>query len=211
MSKDKASGKACMNFMNVLLIVLGLVVAGLTIYLNKVDNIPPILSSLNFLMGAGYLIGGLLIVFGIVGICASYGGCLLYLYCILITILSIVCIVATIALIVLTVGMKLKESGNSSIVDQVDNITLSFISKEENGESWTNIQNVLKCCGYTGLEETGDSCSADPKGPDCRAFIFDQLETYCLVATVVILVVTVFVLIINCASCARWKSDCQNQ
>ena len=77
MSKDKAEGKACMNFMNGVIIVLGLVVLGFTLYLNKVSNIPPVLSNLSGLMGVGYLLGGLLVVFGIVGICASYGGCLL--------------------------------------------------------------------------------------------------------------------------------------
>ena len=211
MSKDKAEGKACMNFMNGVLIVLGLVVLGFTVYLNKVDNIPPVLSSLSVLMGVGYMIGGLLVVFGIIGICASYGGCLLYLYSILITILSIICVVATVAIIVVTVGMKLKESGNSSIIDKVDNITMSYVTNEANAESWKNMQNALKCCGYTGLEETGETCTADPKGPDCREVIFEQLEKYCLVATIVILVVTIFVIIINCASCARCKSDCKNQ
>lgn len=215
MSKDKAEGKTCMNFMNGVLIVLGLVVLGFTLYLNKIDNIPPVLSSLSGLMGVGYLLGGLLVVFGIVGICASYGGCLLYLYSILITILSIVCVVATIAIIVVTVGMKLKESGNSTIIDKADNITMSYVTNEANAESWKNMQNALKCCGYMGLEETGDLCTpTEPdteKGPDCREFIFEQLEKYCLVATIVVLVVTIFVLIINCATCARCKSDCKHQ
>lgn len=210
MSKDKAEGKACMNFMNGVLIVLGLVVLGFTLYLNKVDNIPPVLSNLSGLMGVGYLLGGLLVVFGIVGICASYGGCLLYLYSILITILSIICVVATIAIIVVTVGMKLKESGNSTIIDKVDNFTMSYVTNEANAESWKSMQNALKCCGYTGMVETGDLC-AEPKGPDCRDLIFEQLEKYCLAATVVVLVVTIFVLIINCATCARCKSDCKNQ
>lgn len=210
MSKDKAEGKACMNFMNVVLIVLGLVVVGFTVYLNKVEDIPPVLSSLSGLMGVGYMLGGLLVVFGIIGICASYGGCLLYLYSILITILSIVCVVATIAIIVITVGMKLKESGNSVIIDKVDNITMSYVTNEANAESWKNMQNALKCCGYTSLEETGDLCVA-PKGPDCRELIFEQLEKYCLAATIVVLIVTIFVLIINCATCARCKSDCNNQ
>lgn len=215
MSKDKAEGKACMNFMNGVLIVLGLVVLGFTLYLNKVSNIPPVLSNLSGLMGVGYLLGGLLVVFGIVGICASYGGCLLYLYSILITILSIICVVATIAIIVVTVGMKLKESGNSTIIDKVDNFTMSYVTNEANAESWKNMQNALKCCGYTGMVETGDLCTpTEPdteKGPDCREFIFEQLEKYCLAATIVVLVVTIFVLIINCATCARCKSDCKHQ
>ena len=170
-----------MNFMNGVLIVLGLVVLGFTLYLNKVDNIPPVLSNLSGLMGVGYLLGGLLVVFGIIGICASYGGCLLYLYSILITILSIICVVATIAIIVVTVGMKLKESGNSTIIDKVDNFTMSYVTNEANAESWKNMQNALKCCGYTGMVETGDLCTpTEPdteKGPDCREFIFEQLES----------------------------------
>lgn len=211
MSEDKAKGKACMNVMNVILIILGIVVAGLTIYLNKVSDVPPVLSNLKGIMSGGYLIGGLLIVLGLIGICASYGGCLLYIYCILITILSIVCVVATIALIVVTVGMKLSESGNNSIIGTVDNFTIDFVTNDNNKEAWKTVQDALKCCGYTGLEETGDACTADPKGPDCREFIFDQLESYCLLATIIILVVTIYVIIINCASCARWKSDCKNQ
>ena len=173
MSEDKAKGKACMNVMNVILIILGIVVAGLTIYLNKVSDVPPVLSNLKGIMSGGYLIGGLLIVLGLIGICASYGGCLLYIYCIL--------------------------------------ITIDFVTNNNNKEAWKTVQDALKCCGYTGLEETGDACTADPKGPDCREFIFDQLESYCLLATIIILVVTIYVIIINCASCARWKSDCKNQ
>ena len=211
MSKGEAEGKKCMNFMNGVLIFLGLVVLGFTLYLNKVDNIPPVLSSLSGIMGIGYLLGGLLVVFGIVGICASYGGCLLYLYSILITILSIICVVSTIAIIVVTVGIKLKESGNSSIIDKVDNFTMGYVTNEANAESWKNMQNTLKCCGYTGLEQTGDLCEGDEKAPDCREFIFDQLEKYCLAATIVILVVMIYVLIINCATCTRCKSDCKNQ
>ena len=210
MASDKKEGKGCMVFMNVLLLILGLFIIGLTIYVNTGSDIPPVIQQLGVILGMGIGIGVVLVIFSIIGFCASCGGCFLFIYCVVITILSIICVVLTIAVIIIWVGVKNLDDTSNAIVSLVDNTTINVISQPDYQDSWKSIQNALNCCGYQGFEETGDSCSASPQGQDCRNLIFGTLVNYSLVSFIVILVATVVVIILNCASCARMKSDCRN-
>ena len=204
MSKER-EGKGCLICMNVLLLILGAILAGSAIYAMNAKELPPVFEGIKsncmWLMFGGIA----LVIFAIVGFCASCGGCLLYLYCIIITLLSIVFLIVDIALFVVFFCIK---GGNSLTIESIDNATLSVIQKENYTEEWKGIQDTLKCCGYNNILETktGKFCT-EATPVDCKEMFINACENYSLYAAIVCLVVLIVLLILSCASCKRWKDD----
>lgn len=204
MSKER-EGKGCLICMNVLLFILGAILAGSAIYVMNAKELPPVFEAIKsncmWLMFGGIA----LVIFAIVGFCASCGGCLLYLYCIIITLLTIVFLIVDIALFSVFFSIK---GGKSSTIEFIDNATLSVIQEEDYAEVWKGIQDTVKCCGYNNILETktGEVCT-EATPVDCREMLMDACENYCLYAAIVCLVVLIVLLILSCASCKRWKDD----
>lgn len=208
MSKDKKEGSTCMICMNVILLILGIAVLGCGIYLSVGTEIPPVFKSLTDYLGMAIAFGVALIVFAILGFCAACGGCFLFVYAVVITICSIFCIVMTVVLLVLFFTIKGQDDSNA-IVDFIDNSTLIMIETPDYAESWKTIQDSLKCCGYEGVGKTGAQC-VEATYVDCRDSLFEIITEYSLTGAIIMLVVTIVLLILNCASCLRLKSGCSN-
>lgn len=213
MSKEK-EGKGCMIFMNVLLFILGAFVVGATIYVMNGKDVPPVFDALKAYC-YWLIVGGVfLIIFAIIGFCASCGGCFLYFYSIIITLITIVVLVLDIIFVVAYFAIDPEKTDNS-IVKAIDNLTMTVITGDASDE-WKTVQNSFKCCGYNDILETktGDLCANEglevTSEPiqDCRALLFEVCEKYSLYAVIVGLVIFIVLLILTCASCKRWKSDC---
>ena len=204
MSKER-EGKGCLICMNVLLLILGTLLAGSAIYVMNAKELPPVFevikSNCMWLMFGGIA----LVIFAIVGFCASCGGCLLYLYCIIITLLTIVFLIVDIVLFAIFFMIK---GGKNSAIEFIDNATLTVIQKEDYAEEWKGIQDTLKCCGYNNVVETrtGDVCT-EASFVDCKEMLVTACENYSLYAAIVCFVVLIVLLILSCASCKRWKDD----
>ena len=208
MAKDKKEGSACMICMNVILLILGIAVFGCGIYLSVGKEIPPVFASLTEYLGMAIAFGVALIIFSILGFCAACGGCFLFVYAVVITLCSVFCIVMTIVLLVLFFTIK-GQGDSSPIIEFIDNSTLTIIETPEYAETWKSIQDNLNCCGYEGVEKTGDQC-LEATYVDCRDGLFTVITDYSLFGAIAMLVVTIVLLILNCASCVRLKSGCSN-
>ena len=210
MEKVAITGKSCLICMNVLLLILGALVAGFAFYVMYAKDVPPVFEIIksNCLL---MMFGGIaLVIFAIVGFCASCGGCILYLYCIIITLLTVVFLVIDIVLFVIFTDIK---TNKISIIDQIDNGTITVITNPDYAEEWKSIQDNFKCCGYNNIIETrtGDVCpvSEVTESPvvDCKALLIDACSDYSLYAAIVCLVVFIVLLILTWSSCKRWKDD----
>lgn len=213
MSKEK-KGKGCLICMNILLLILGALVIGATIYVMNGTDVPPIFKALEANCYWLIVAGVILIIFSIFGICASCGGCVLYFYSIFITLLTIVFLVVDIIFFVAYFTINPNKPDNQ-IVSVIDNLTLTVIQDPEAADDWKTIQDSFNCCGYNNIEttKTGSACipeslAASPEPvSDCRALLFDVCEKYSLYASLIGLVIFLVLLILTCASCKRWKDD----
>lgn len=197
-------GKCCLVFTNVLLCLLGLLVAGVAAYIKFGGSIPipEIESLLTPYITLLIIVGIVILIVGLLGWCASAGGCWLWIYSTLIFICFVVGLAITVLVFILVFIIKSGSSLQETVMNAVAEAVSRLIEADE--KNWIAVEELFKCCGYEGVNTSyiGDICnSANETMANCKDVLFSYASTYLIWIGLVFVVIEIVLLILVCSSC----------
>ena len=202
-------GKCCLVFTNVLLCLLGLLVAGVAAYIKFGGSIPipEIESLLTPYITLLIIVGIVFLVVGLLGWCASAGGCRLCWLWIYSAIIFI-CFVFGLLITILVFSLDSIIKSGSSLQETVMNAVAEAVSRsiEADEKNWIAVEELFKCCGYEGVNTSyiGDICnSANETMANCKDVLFSYASTYLIWIGLVFVVIEIVLPILVCSALAQ--------
>ncbi|KAK8805347.1 hypothetical protein WA158_002003 [Blastocystis sp. Blastoise] len=194
MATDK-NARCCLITCNVLLLIIGLLIVGVSVYINIQGSFPvqEIETFVKPYLNIFIISGAVVAVISILGLCAAAGGCWLYVYSFLALVMFIVFLAIAIVAFILYFVVGNADS-SESFWAEIDKAFANIVNTTE----WEQVQTTFECCGFG---EKYPCESAQSTFPDCKTLFTGAVETSSLWVGIAAIVAALILLIIICSSC----------
>ena len=199
----------CFILLNCILLLLGVCMLISTIYVMNDTTFMPVAKELPFVWEIAILASIALVILSVFGFGASCGGCTLYFYLMIALLLNILLFAGSIAAFLVFFAMKTPTSENG-IAHLVNTTIASWVEDPYAATAWKKIQDLMKCCGYYGHQQTGFSCLSTLY-TDCSGGIFELITNGSLFGGISVAVMVLVLLVMNCVTCRMLKTGSDRQ
>ena len=199
----------CFILLNCILLLLGVCMLISTIYVMNDTTFMPVAKELPFVWEIAILASIALVILSVFGFGASCGGCTLYFYLMIALLLNILLFAGSIAAFLVFFSLKTPTSENG-IAHLVNTTIASWVEDPYAATDWKKIQDLMKCCGYYGHQQTGFSCLSTLY-TDCSGGIFELITNGSLFGGIGVAVMVLVLLAMNCVTCRMLKTESDRQ